>query len=237
MGGGHTHTLTRVNKTPWESRSSGVRYVRACMCVSVCHCGRIKQWLWHLPTTANTKNKAAVISVWHETSTDEYIWIICSPFRHSCTNNELNHCSLSLKMRIMYPQRCCTLDRGQKSTQKLSRVCCVSQTAPTLSQNQSPHCVFGCVSLSCPCPRAERGWGGRGQGDGEGGGVSSSTSKGLWRYSGARHSTSSFLPLLLSLPEPFPAYQPFSAQSDQREREGERSEPRLRPSLQESFGS
>lgn len=39
--------------------------------------------------------------------------------------------------------------------------------------------------------------------------------------------------------EPFPAYQHISAQSDQRERERERDAeitPRLRPSLQESFG-
>lgn len=42
------------------------------------------------------------------------------------------------------------------------------------------------------------------------GGVNSSTSKDLWRYSGTHHSTSSFLPLLLSLLEPFPAYQHFS---------------------------
>lgn len=69
----------------------------------------------------------------------------------------------------------------------------------------------------------------------EGEGSNSSTSKGLWRYSGAHHSTSSFLPLLLSLPKSFREYQLFSAQSDQRERkrgrereaEGQRDQVRL----------
>lgn len=91
--------------------------------------------------------------------------------------------------------------------------------------------VLSCMSLPC-APRlwgaaggvcVGVGWGvggatgrlgGRAQGGGgrrrRGGGTSRSTSKGSRRYSGARHSTSSFLPLVLSLPRAIPripAYQ------------------------------
>lgn len=68
-----------------------------------------------------------------------------------------------------------------------------------------------------------------------------STSKGLQRYSGAHHSTSSFLPLVLSLPcaiPRIPAYQRSVRPERERERasERQRSHRDLRPSLQESFG-
>jgi len=62
-----------------------------------------------------------------------------------------------------------------------------------------------------------------------------STSKGLWRYSGAHHSSSSFLPLLLSLPEPFPAYQLSALRlTRERERETDRQKERERDRQKES---
>lgn len=77
---------------------------------------------------------------------------------------------------------------------------------------QSPHCYRLHVPLMHPVPW-EVGGGERR--------VNLSTSKGLWRYSGSHHSTSFFFPVLHSQPEPFPAYQHFSAQSDQRRRQRE----------------
>lgn len=85
--------------------------------------------------------------------------------------------------------------------------------------------LLGFVSLACTLSQSWKGWDGRGRRVMvvvvEGGGVNLSTSKGLWRYSGAHHSASTFLPLLHSLPKPFPAYQHFSAQRE-RGRRGNR---------------
>ena len=97
-----------------------------------------------------------------------------------------------------------------------------------------PLCLTACPSAT-PVPKAGGGqMGGVREDKGGGGGVNLSTSKDLWGYSGAHHSTSSFLPVLLSLPEPFPAYLHVSSQIRERERERERETTRLSLSLAHS---
>lgn len=110
-------------------------------------------------------------------------------------------------------------------TWKLSYVCLARARPPNAEPVSVAPLLLGFVSLACTLSQSWKGWDGRGRRVMvvvvEGGGVNLSTSKGLWRYSGAHHSASSFLPLLHSLPKPFPAYQHFSAQRE-RGRRGNR---------------
>lgn len=106
----------------------------------------------------------------------------------------------------------------------------------TEPESVAPLCLTACPSAA-PVPKAGGGEMGGVREDKEGGGgVNLSTSKGSWGYSGAHHSASSFLPVLLSLPEPFPAYLHVSSLIRERVRDREKERERARLSLQESFG-